>query len=57
MFLVIFEFQIQSKKLGFEVFKIGEECCHQLMEEILGIWNSRLHIVKLGFQFYRFGGR
>jgi len=27
------------------------------MEEILGIWNSRLHIVKLGFQFYRFGGR
>jgi hypothetical protein len=27
-------------KLGFQVFRIGEERCHQLMEEILGILDS-----------------
>jgi len=28
----------------FEVFRIGEECCHQLIEEILGILDSRSQI-------------
>jgi len=38
----------------FEIFRIGEERCHQLLKEILGVLDSRLHILKPGFQFYRF---
>jgi len=44
-----------KKKLGFDIFRIGKERCHQLIEEVLGILDSRLHIVKLGFQSNIFG--
>jgi len=38
-------FLILSKKLGFEVFLIGEELNHLLLEEILVILECRLQIV------------
>jgi len=45
IFLRILAFRFNTKKLGFEVFLIGEELDPLLLEEILVILECRLQIV------------